>query len=65
VSQLMEQILSHENMNQAYKKVKANKGAGGVDGISVDEVHTYLMKNWPSIKSVSEIESINHNLSFV
>ncbi len=50
MSQLMEQILSRENMNQAYKKVKANKGAGGVDGISVDEVHTYLMKNWPSIK---------------
>ncbi len=46
----MEQILSRENMNQAYEKVKANKGAGGVDGISVDEVHTYLMENWLNIK---------------
>lgn len=50
MSQLMERILSRENMNLAYKKVKANKGAGGVDGISVDEVHTYLKENWPSIK---------------
>ena len=31
MSQLMEQILSRENMLLAYKKVKANKGAGGID----------------------------------
>jgi group II intron reverse transcriptase/maturase len=50
VSQLMEEILSRENMNLAYKKVKAKKGASGVDGISVDEIHEYLKENWPSIK---------------
>ena len=37
-------------MTLAYKKVKANKGASGVDGISVDEVHEYLKENWASIK---------------
>jgi RNA-directed DNA polymerase len=50
VSQLMEEILSRENMTLAYKKVKAKKGANGVDGISVDEIHDYLKENWPSIK---------------
>jgi len=46
----MEEILSRENMAQAYKKVKANKGASGVDGISTDEIQEYLKENWPSIK---------------
>ena len=46
----MGKILSRENMALAYKKVKAKKGASGVDGISVDEIHEYLKENWPSIK---------------
>lgn len=50
MSQLMEQILSRENMKRAYKKVKANKGAGGIDGVTVDEIDKYLKENWQSIK---------------
>lgn len=50
MSQLMDEILSRENMALAYKKVKANKGASGVDGISTEEVQGYLKENWPSIK---------------
>lgn len=50
MSQLMEEILSRENMMLAYKKVKANKGASGIDGISVEEVSGYLKENWPEIK---------------
>src|SRR5665648_1241591 len=50
VSQLMEEILNRENMTLAYKKVKANKGASGVDGISVEEIQGYLKENWLSIK---------------
>jgi len=46
----MEKILSRENMAQAYKKVKANKGASGIDGITTDEIYEYLKENWPSIK---------------
>ena len=50
MSQLMEEILSRENMALAYKKVKANKGVSGVDGISLDRIQGYLKDNWPSIK---------------
>jgi hypothetical protein len=50
MSQLMEQILSRENMTLAFRKVKANKGASGVDGISVDEIQEYLKENRHSIK---------------
>ena len=46
----MEEILSRDNMKLAYKKVKANKGASGVDGITTDEVLEYLNENWASIK---------------
>ena len=50
MSELLEQILSRENMNLAYKKVKANKGAGGIDDVSVDEVYDYIKQNWESIR---------------
>jgi group II intron reverse transcriptase/maturase len=42
---LLERILHRDNLNNAYKKVKSNKGAGGVDGMSVDELLTYLRDN--------------------
>lgn len=34
--ELIEVILSKENLNRAYKKVVANKGASGVDGVTVE-----------------------------
>ena len=42
---LMEKILHKDNLNKAYKKVKSNKGAGGVDGMSVDELLCFLKDN--------------------
>ena len=33
---LLERILSRENLNRAYKRVKANKGAPGIDGMTVE-----------------------------
>ena len=32
---LLERILSRENLNRAYKRVKSNKGAPGIDGMTV------------------------------
>ncbi|WP_342043609.1 group II intron reverse transcriptase/maturase [Bacillus sp. OTU2372] len=43
--ELLEQILSNQNMNQAYLRVYKNKGASGVDGITVDELKQYLREN--------------------
>ena len=40
--ELLEKILSRENLNEAYKRVYANKGASGVDGVSVEELHEHL-----------------------
>lgn len=39
---LLEEIVSPENLNRAYKRVKENKGAGGVDGMKVEELLQYL-----------------------
>jgi group II intron reverse transcriptase/maturase len=42
---LFEQILTSENLNRAYKQVKRNKGAGGIDGMQVDELLPFLKEN--------------------
>lgn len=42
---LLEKMLERNNLNNAYKRVKANKGAGGVDKMDVDELLTYLKNN--------------------
>ena len=42
---LLEQILAGENRNLAYKQVKRNKGAGGIDGMQVDELLPFLREN--------------------
>ena len=50
MSQLLEQILSRDNMLRAYKSVKANRGAAGIDGITIDEIDDYLKENWETIR---------------
>jgi len=47
---LLEQIVSPENLNRAYKRVKRNKGAGGIDGMGVDELLQYLKDNGEEIR---------------
>ena len=49
-SSLMEQILSKDNLNATYLQVVRNKGAAGVDGMTVEELGDYLSKNGESIK---------------
>lgn len=50
MSQLLEEILSRDNMKLALKRVKANKGAGGVDGIDIKEIDAYLIETWAEIR---------------
>ena len=42
---LLEKILDKDNLNRAFKRVKANKGAPGVDGMTIDETFTYLREH--------------------
>ena len=49
--QLMELIVSQTNMGRAYRQVVGNRGAAGVDGMTVDELLGHLQTNWNEIKS--------------
>jgi RNA-directed DNA polymerase len=47
---LLERILSRENMLLAWKRVKANKGVSGIDGITIEDFPDYLRKHWHRIR---------------
>jgi RNA-directed DNA polymerase len=47
---LLEEVLRCENMLRALKRVRSNKGAPGVDGMTVDELTPYLITEWPCIR---------------
>ncbi|EYE87101.1 RNA-directed DNA polymerase, partial [Fervidicella metallireducens AeB] len=49
-SDILEQILSRDNMNSAYKRVKANKGSHGIDGMTVDELLQYLKEHGQELR---------------
>ena len=49
-SNLMEQILSRDNLNRAYLQVVRNKGAEGVDGMKYTELKEYLKENGENIR---------------
>jgi len=49
-SELLEKILEPGNLNLAYKRVKANKGSHGVDGMAVGELLSYLKQNGELIR---------------
>ena len=50
MSELLEKILSRNNMNEAYKRVKTKNGAGGVDDMEIEDLPEYIRENWDSIK---------------
>ena len=50
-SQLLERILSTENVRKAWKRVRSNKGAPGADGITVDEFPDVFRERWSEIRS--------------
>jgi RNA-directed DNA polymerase len=46
----MEKVRAPENLRAAYRRVRANKGAPGIDGMTVGELAGYLRTNWPAIR---------------
>jgi RNA-directed DNA polymerase len=48
--QLIEAVCERENCKQALKRVKANKGSAGVDGMTVQQLPEHLKQHWPAIR---------------
>jgi len=46
----MEDVCGRENCQQALRRVKANKGSPGIDGMRVEELPGYLKQHWPAIR---------------
>jgi RNA-directed DNA polymerase len=49
-NRLMEEVCERENLKEALRRVKANKGSPGVDGITVNQLDDYLEQHWPAIR---------------
>ncbi len=49
----MEEVIEPKNLNRAYQRVKANKGAPGVDGMSVDDLGGWLAEHWEELSGVA------------
>ena len=46
---IITKILDRDNLNEAFKNVKANKGASGVDDLSIEETAEYIKENKATI----------------
>jgi len=51
---MLEQLLSRENLLQALKRVEANKGSHGVDGMSVKSLRKHIVQNWQTLRQAIE-----------
>src|SRR6202049_1189919 len=49
-NRLMEEVCDRENLKEALRRVKANKGSAGVDGMTVGGITDYLKRYWPAIR---------------
>jgi len=54
---LFAQVLERANLQRALKQVRRNKGAPGIDGMTVDELPDYLRHHWPEIREQLETGS--------
>lgn len=49
-SSLFDRVLERNNLTRALKQVQRNKGAAGIDGMTVDVLPNYLIQHWRGIK---------------
>lgn len=47
---LMEAVLSPANLHQAWRRVKSNRGAPGIDGLRIDDFPAFAREQWPAIR---------------
>src|SRR3954470_6098442 len=49
-SRIIEEVCERANLKEALRRVKANKGSAGVDGMTVGDISDYLKQHWPAIR---------------
>lgn len=49
-SELLEDVLASDNLAQAWKRVKANKGAPGIDGVTIGDFPDHARAHWPAVR---------------
>lgn len=49
-AKLMEQVVERENVRRAWRQVKANRGAPGIDGQTIAEIEIWLRTNWTTLR---------------
>jgi RNA-directed DNA polymerase len=47
---LMEEVCHRENLKRALRRVRANHGSAGVDGMTVEQLPAYLKEHWPALR---------------
>ena len=62
---LLEQAFARENMQRAWKRVKANKGSAGVDGLDIAQPAEYLRWTWPTVRQQGRHIGVDVDLSKV
>ena len=48
---LIEEVIERENLKEALRRVKGNKGSAGVDGMTIGDLTDYLTQHWPDIRT--------------
>lgn len=51
---MIQELLSRENLLSALKRVEANKGSHGVDGMSVKSLREHILQNWQQLRQAIE-----------
>src|SRR6266481_1672376 len=49
-NRMIEEVCERENLKEALRQVKGNKGSAGIDGVTVDQLTDYLKQHWPMIR---------------
>jgi RNA-directed DNA polymerase len=49
-NRLMVEVCERENLKEALRRVKGNKGSAGIDRLTVDQLSAYLKQHWPAIR---------------
>ncbi|MBT9162483.1 MAG: Group II intron-encoded protein LtrA [Dehalococcoidia bacterium] len=50
INELLEEVLASDNLAQAWKRVKANKGAPGIDGMTIEDFPDHVRAHWSAVR---------------